>query len=328
MDKKLFFADTKYSLSYDDMIECTQVIDGGIIYFYNRNYIIGKTTQYEIFDGIWLVYHDLVLNRPELYPLERDGFIQINYCISGRCELHYKKSKVFYIGAEDFIVALLKSKQYKHCFPLGNYIGISIITTKEKLDHFLQVIFPSTKMTSSKLLIKLEEHAGYFVLANHSEIKSIIQEINQSNQEFFREKAIVKFAELILLLMNSDMELQTNKKYYDKQMVNKVKHIKHEVTSNIELHVKIEEIAIQYQISAKAFSECFKEIYGKTYYAFVKEFRIKKAADLLQKEDYTIGDISIMVGYQNASKFSKAFCDVMGVTPIYYRKNHSLPVLD
>lgn len=328
MTEQFFLFDTQYKHSLDEMIEKTEKHDHKISYYYNKEYINGKTIQYEIFDGIWLVYHDLAFDRPELYPFEADGLIQLNYCISGRCEVHVKKSKVFYIGAGDFIVALLKSRQCRHSFPLGNYKGISIMAKSEKLDNFLQTIFPNTKMAGKKLITKLEKHSEYFLLSNNTEIKNIMQELIVSDQELFKETAIVKFAELIILIMKNDIELQADKPYFDRQMVQTVKKIKQEVTVNIEQHMKIEEIAFRFHISSKAFSECFKAVYGKTYYSFIKEFRIKKAADLLLKENHSVADIAMMAGYQNASKFSKAFSDIMGVTPICYRRNHSLTSLD
>lgn len=328
MNKQLFVLDTKCQLSFDDMIDKVENIDNRIVYYYNKDYIIGKTVQYEIFDGIWLVYHDLILKNPELYPLEVEGYIQLNYCASGRCELHYKNNKVFYVGAGDFIIGLLKNKQYKHSYPLGNYSGISIITTEEKLDDFLHTIFPETKLASKRLLIKIEENSGYILLSNNFEVKNIFDEMLLFNSDYWKEKVITKFAELILLLFSNDTDLQINRKYYDKQIINLVKQIKQEVTSDIENYMRIEDIAQKYHISNKTFTECFKGIYGKTYFSFIKEFRIKKAAELLRLERNSVAEIALMVGYQNASKFSKAFLDVMGVTPIHYRKNNSSTVLD
>lgn len=328
MNKQLFLLDTQHQRSFDDMIDKVESNDDRIIYYYNRNYIIGKTIQYEIFDGIWIVYHDLVFKNTELYPLEVDGLIQINYCISGRCELHYKNDKVFYVGSGDFIIGYLKNKQYKHCYPLRNYYGISIITTERKLDVFLQTVFPETKLTSKKLLKKIQSNSDYILLSNNFEIKNIMEEMLLPNLDYWKEKAITKFADILLFLFSNDMKLQINKKYYDKRVINIVKQIKQEVTSNIEVYIKIEDVAQKYHINPKTFTECFKAIYGKTYYAFIKEFRIKKAAELICVGNYTIGEISIMVGYLNASKFSKAFFDIMGVTPLYYRRNNSSTVLD
>ncbi len=323
MNKQLYLSDTKHELSFNDMVEKVEYKDSKTICYYNKNYICGKTVQCEIFDGIWIVYHDLILSTTELFPLEEPGIIRMNYCISGRCELDFKNNKVFYVGAGDFVAALIDDKQYKHNFPLGSYKGISIVTNEKKLDAFLKTIFVNTKITSTMLIEKIKEYDQYMLLSNNSTLQTIMKEIILFDDIFWKEKAILKFAELILLLINNDMEAsQVKGKYLDKNLTNKVKQIKKEVTENTELRITIEEIARKYNISSRAFSDCFKEVYGKTYYAFIKEYRIKKAAEMICNTNNTIGEIAITVGYQNASKFSKAFSDIMNVTPIYFRKNN------
>lgn len=247
----------------------------------------------------------------------------MNYCISGRCELDFKNNKVFYVGAGDFVAALIDDKQYKHNFPLGSYKGISIVTNEKKLDAFLKTIFVNTKITSTMLIKKIKEYDQYMLLSNNSTLQAIMKEIILFDDIFWKEKSILKFAELILLLINDDMEeSQAKDKYFDKNLTNKVKQIKKEVTQNAEVYITIEEIAKKYNVSSRAFSDCFKEVYGKTYYVFIKEFRIKTAAELLSSTNRGIGDIAIEVGYQNASKFSKAFSDIIGATPNYFRKNN------
>lgn len=329
MDKKLYVIDKKNTLSFNDMVKKIEKSQDKITYYYNENYICGKTIQYKIFDGIWVVYHDLLLKNLELFPVEQNGFIRMNYCISGRCEVEYKNNKVFYMGSGDFVVALLADENYKHNFPLSNYKGISITTTEKKLDVFLQNIFGGTKITSTMLIYKIREYEKYMILSNSITIQKIIEEMILPNEVFWKERAILKFAELILILIKNDGKFLKRKgKYFEKHMADKVKMIKSEITKNLDMHITIKEISKKYNISSRTFSECFKEIYGKTYYAFTKEFRIKKAAELICITDNTIGDIAMIVGYQNASKFSKAFFDIMGVSPRDFRKNNFTALLE
>ncbi len=322
MNKQLYMQDIKcQSLS----LKMVETVEHGE----NQNCICKRALQYEIFDGILIVYNELIMQFPELFPLEEPDVIRMHYCIDGRCEVHYKNNKVFYVGTGDFVVGLLHNKQHKHNYPLGYYKGISIITTEKKLDNFLKTIFVNTQITSNMLLQKINEYGECMVLSNHSKIQAIMKEIIIPNDVFWKERATLKFAELVLLLINDDMEaVEVESKYLDKNLANKVKEIKKEVTENIELYIKIEEIAQKYDVSSRAFSDYFKEIYGKSYYAFIKEFRIKKAAGLICNSNSTIGEIAIMVGYQNASKFSKAFSDIMGVSPMHFKKNKLSTVLE
>ena len=321
MDKEFYMADIKQDLSFHDMVEKVKEEENKTTYYYNKHYIWGKTVQYEIFDGIWVVYHDLVLQNPELFHHEKNGLLRINYCIYGRCELDSSNQKVFYVGPGDFVVTRFANEQHKHNFPLGNYKGISITTTEKQLDIFLKTIFTNTKITSAMLIAKIREHGKYMLLHDRS-IQAIMKELIVDHDCLWQEKAILKFAELILILITDDMEVvEVKGKYFDKQLTNQVKLIKKEVTEDIERYYTIAEIARQYHVSARSFAECFKEIYGKTYYAFIKDFRIKKAAGMIASTNQRIGEIAITVGYQNASKFSKAFLDVMGVTPLDFRRN-------
>jgi AraC-like DNA-binding protein len=329
MDKRLYVVDSKNNLSISDMVKKIEKSVDMTTYYYNENYICGKTVQYKIFDGIWIVYHDLVLKNLELFPMEQTGFIRMNYCISGRCELEYKNHKVRYLGTGDFVIVLLDNENYKHKFPLGNYSGISVTTTEEKLDGFLKTIFGDTNITSAMLIHKIEEYDKYMALSNDSSVQAIIKEMIDANNQFWKERAILKFAELIMLLINIDVEAsQTKDKYFDRRLIDKVKLIKKDVVNEVDIYITIEEIAKKYNISGRTFSDCFKEIYGKTYYAFIKDFRIKKAAGMLCSTNYSVGQIAITVGYYNASKFSKAFFSIMGVTPTNFRKNNLITVSD
>lgn len=48
---------------------------------------------------------------------------------------------------------------------------------------------------------------------------------------------------------------------------------------------------------------------------YIKSIRMKKAAMLLQQRKFTVSEIMYMVGYSNASYFSKCFQGVFGKTP-------------
>ena len=48
---------------------------------------------------------------------------------------------------------------------------------------------------------------------------------------------------------------------------------------------------------------------------YIKSIRMKKAAMLLQQRKFTVSEIMYMVGYSNASYFSKCFQGVFGKNP-------------
>lgn len=78
-----------------------------------------------------------------------------------------------------------------------------------------------------------------------------------------------------------------------------------------------------YDMSVTSMKDCFKEVFGDTIYSYLKRYKMNKAAALLiDSSKRTITEISGLVGYENASKFSGAFKSVMGQTPMEYRKTY------
>ena len=63
----------------------------------------------------------------------------------------------------------------------------------------------------------------------------------------------------------------------------------------------------------------FRGVYGMTPAAFLRAQKMHAAALLLRESDRTVLDIASQFGYDNASKFAKAFRDVIGVPPNSYR---------
>ena len=55
---------------------------------------------------------------------------------------------------------------------------------------------------------------------------------------------------------------------------------------------------------------------------FIKEMRMKRAAQLIAESDYNMTQIAYMVGINDPRYFSKCFKVLMGVTPTEFRKNN------
>lgn len=78
-------------------------------------------------------------------------------------------------------------------------------------------------------------------------------------------------------------------------------------------------------MSRSAFCEHFYRTFGRTAMEFVKEVRLRKAAELLASTGRPIKAIAIDVGYQSRSHFTQAFKEVHGLHPSAYREQRSRP---
>lgn len=59
----------------------------------------------------------------------------------------------------------------------------------------------------------------------------------------------------------------------------------------------------------------FKQYFGKTVYAFIREQRLEKAFTLLEQGKHNVSESAFAVGYTNVSHFSEAFQKKFGIPP-------------
>lgn len=94
------------------------------------------------------------------------------------------------------------------------------------------------------------------------------------------------------------------------------------ICSHISEHFTISQLSEMFAIDPTSLKAGFRQVLGCPVYTYAKSRKMFRAAVMLRETDMKIIDIAEEVGYTNASKFSKAFCDVMGVNPRYFRMEH------
>jgi AraC-like DNA-binding protein len=57
---------------------------------------------------------------------------------------------------------------------------------------------------------------------------------------------------------------------------------------------------------------------GQSANEFINTIRLKRAAQLLEKQKFTVSEITYMVGYNDPQYFSKSFKKLFGKTPSGY----------
>ena len=93
------------------------------------------------------------------------------------------------------------------------------------------------------------------------------------------------------------------------------------IHAQLETTWTVDQLAKIAGMSRSAFAARFKEVVGKAPLSYLTEWRIYKAAGLIERTSDRISIIARSVGYQSEAAFTKAFTKVMGSRPSEYRKN-------
>lgn len=96
------------------------------------------------------------------------------------------------------------------------------------------------------------------------------------------------------------------------------------IERNFQNDITVEEIAENCGLNRSYFGKIFKEMVGSTPQAFLLNYRMTKAAELLKLTNMPVGDISKAVGYDNPLHFSRAFKNVYGVSPRAWRNKNQI----
>ncbi|MCK6073278.1 response regulator transcription factor [Paenibacillus silvae] len=76
----------------------------------------------------------------------------------------------------------------------------------------------------------------------------------------------------------------------------------------------------QLNISRSYFSQCFKELMGRTFNDYTRFVRVEKAKEYLVNTNHTIAWIAEQVGYTDEKYFSRIFREMTGLLPSEYRQ--------
>ena len=88
---------------------------------------------------------------------------------------------------------------------------------------------------------------------------------------------------------------------------------------HLQEHFTIPFLAARSDVSPTKLKQIYRRVYGTSLFAHIRKQKMLWAAHELALPNIRVIDIAEACGYDNASKFSAAFCDIIGCTPTAYR---------
>ena len=147
------------------------------------------------------------------------------------------------------------------------------------------------------ILIKSDDYGRFDLIDNV--LNHIIEEF--SNERIGYKTIIIRFAEILFVsilrhyyLNQCDAKINL---FNDEEIYKSVNYIHNNLNSNL----NIENLSRYSGISRTLFIERFKKSVGNTPLAYIKDWRMTKAKQLLTSSNFSLGEIGEQVGYSTAS---------------------------
>ena len=146
--------------------------------------------------------------------------------------------------------------------------------------------------------------------------KRIIIEL-QRCQDNYEEMLTLLLRHLLIIFQRELTREQVLKnEYLDHEMDTAVTYF----NENYNRDINIEEYATSRGMSVSWFIRSFKKFTGSTPMQFIVALRVNNAQVLLETTNYSINEISKIVGYDNQLYFSRLFHKLKGFSPREYRE--------
>ncbi|KAA1242845.1 helix-turn-helix transcriptional regulator [Aquimarina sp. RZ0] len=291
-----------------------------------KNNAPGILEETKIEDGFYILKFQNEHNENQRIIRDIDSsYIQFHFCLKGNMQFNFnngsyslplpqEKSLLLYnpqrnlpmnldMEADSLLVSLLISiKKFHLLFSKeADYIPFLGEGNRDKKYYTDAALSPS-------MSVVLNQIVNYNL---HKSIKFL----------YFKGKAY----ELLSLYFNKPEDADTEQCPFlvDEENVLKIKKAKEIIISKMAEPPTLQELSKEIGLPLNKLKDGFKQIYGEPVYAFLFDYKMEVARQLLASGTYNVNEVGLKVGYSTSSHFIAAFKKKFGTTPKKYVMNLS-----
>ena len=273
-------------------------------------------TAYPVFPGIEIAYCDIHAHECRLEHTPGISLMRISHCREGRLE-QQMGNEYYFLAPGDLAVSRSDASDEAARFPTGHYHGITVTIDPAQAPECLSCLLSDVNVRPAALMEKFCANGGYFAARSSASVEHIFSELYSVPEEIRKGYFKVKVLELLLFL--SALPTERRRPAYSGAQVRLASAVSEYLLSATEERHTTAELSAKFHASATQILQSFQGVYGMSPAAFLRAQKMHAAAELLRSTDRTVLDIAGQFGYDNASKFARAFRSVIGVSPNAYR---------
>lgn len=279
----------------------------------------GILYDYSIFPGIDLIFMDF--NCSDIFdePNEMRNVLEIRHYQEGRVEFEFEGDKVFHLQQDEFCVNGMLNMPARYSFPFDYCSGLSLVLDKNSMTEVTRSQLALFQIDISVLEEDLDTAHQWYICKTPPSMCHVFEKLYAAKEHETSQYFRIKVLELLYHATKLRKEDRVAATYYAREHIEIVKRVRKAMLKDLSRSTPLEQFLRGEAISTVTFQTIFKQIYGRSPYAYLKHYRMNSAAVQLRESNESINQIALSLGYSNASKFARAFRDVFGVLPKDYR---------
>lgn len=247
------------------------------------------------------------------------NYLEIGFCYEGQGRMLLGEEEVRFSGREFSVIPpnyphttdsdLGTVSRWEYLFVDVEGFLRSFLDTPVRADKVIQRIY-------SKALF-LEENQSPSISAKILKIMNIMRD----GEEFYLEEAKGILASLLVEIARLNRRSEEERVEEEKgKLTNMITRVQDFVSYHYMEDIKVEDLAKSCHISETHFRRVFTSYMKMSPLEYINTVRINTACELLQKTDEPVADIAHKCGFTTNSTFNRNFKQLMGVTPVEWRK--------
>ncbi len=320
MKSKTGFTEYKNEINYHANTKCVYKDDCRMIYEVDGVAGSGVVEVLEVFPNVFLQLLDFNCQAFRLTAKSNvNAGLKISYAIDGRTEIHMSDNLRLFMSPGALSLDV-RTSQDVFRFPSGHYSGVEIFLHESAIAKALPAAWQLYGVEPQEIKQRFCHDDQNYTICADDRFKSLFMSLKHPPLECKLAYLQIKVTELLFLLQNCSLPDEKRLSLMTIGQIEVAKQIMEVISEDLAQHHTIESLAPTFGVSATSLKNYFQGVYGKNISTYLREARMAKAANALRDSTSKVAEIALLVGYQNASKFSATFKRIYGETPLEYRR--------
>ena len=259
-------------------------------------------------ENIPVYSYEKVTQRRKISPLHYHDDYELYFLIKGNTK-YFIGNEMFHLYKNDFVFVPKKTfhkTDSEECL----YNERILITFDDSV--FTTEMLPVLEELTNDKFIRIPEN-------KLSVVKELFLQIETENKENRKYKKLVieNYIKQLLIMI---LRLRSNEPRFISESDEFIYKIADYITNKFNEDLTLSSISRKFALSDEHLSRKFKSTIGIGINEYIRYIRITKAEKMLRETDYPITKIAQKCGFNDSNYFSTVFKNVIGITPLKYRK--------
>ena len=243
----------------------------------------GILYDYSIFPGIDLIFMDF--NCSDIFdePNEMRNVLEIRHYQEGRVEFEFEGDKVFHLQQDEFCVNGMLNMPARYSFPFDYCSGLSLVLDKNSMTEVTRSQLALFQIDISVLEEDLDTAHQWYICKTPPSMCHVFEELYAAKEHETSQYFRIKVLELLYHATKLRKEDRVAATYYAREHIEIVKRVRKAMLKDLSRSTPLEQFLRGEAISTVTFQTIFKQIYGRSPYAYLKHYRMNSAAVQLRE---------------------------------------------